>query len=73
MNKWDQFSVHGNPDLLRQVFMNLIDNAVKYSESGTRIEINSRLQEKHDTLIVEVVSQGAPISSADREKIFDLG
>jgi len=73
VNRWDQFKVEGNPDLLRQVFMNLVDNAVKYSDKGSKVEIEMREQKKSGGLIVAVRSKGSHIPIAERKRIFELG
>lgn len=68
-----QYCVQGHRDLLRQVFMNLFDNAVKYSDAGSRIEIRSRVQKKTNDLIVEVRNMGVGFHNSDRDRIFELG
>jgi signal transduction histidine kinase len=68
-----QYRVQGNPDLLRQVFMNLFDNAVKYSIPHNKILIEPRVQKKTNSLIIEVSSVGTPIPFEERDRIFELG
>lgn len=68
-----QYRVEGNPDLLRQVFMNLFDNAVKYGKNDTHVIIEPWIQKETSTLLVKVTSKSAPIPAAERERIFDLG
>ena len=45
-DKETQYRVEGNPDLLRQVFMNLFDNAVKYGQDNTVVHVTPWIQ-KH--------------------------
>lgn len=73
LNPNDQYRVIGNPDLLRQVFMNMIDNAIKYGNSGSKVYFSARPQKKTGKLIVEVNSVGVPISNSERLKLFQLG
>ena len=37
---FDEYYLYGNSDLLKEVWLNLIDNAIKYSYPNTTIEIN---------------------------------
>ena len=63
--------IFGDKNRLRQVFINIIDNAIKYSSSPNRqshIEINaSQLDEKH--ICITVSDNGCGISAADLPKI----
>ena len=68
-----QYAVTGSPDLLRQVFMNLFDNAVKYADEGTTVRVVARDQKKSGQLIVEVTNQGRGFSFDEREKLFEIG
>ncbi len=54
---------------LKQVLLNLIDNAVKYSPDGTPITLNLKQQEKQ--VIIEVCDQGLGIPLADQGRIFE--
>ena len=57
-----------DPDAIKQALMNLIDNALKYSEGGKAVEIELRDGENIEILITD---QGIGISSEDQERIFD--
>lgn len=54
--------------ILRQVLINLVDNAVKYSPAGGRIEI--RAKAAGDEAQIEIQDSGPGISSEHAEKVF---
>jgi len=56
-------------DRLKQVFVNLLDNAVKYCPEGS--EVQARLQTDGESIIVEVADDGPGISPEDLPYIFD--
>jgi len=66
-----QNSVKGDPDLMRQVFMNIFDNFVKYGTNGAVVEIRHWVQKKTGDLIIEVEGASTPFDS--EEDIFALG
>jgi signal transduction histidine kinase len=55
--------------LLRQVLVNLIDNAIKYSADGGEAKV--RLSEESGRARIEVEDQGPGIAPAEHERIFD--
>ena len=55
--------------LMEQVFVNILDNAVKYSPAGTQIRISAR---RRDALVaIEVADEGIGVPPADLERIFE--
>jgi PAS domain S-box-containing protein len=54
---------------LRQVLVNLVDNAIKYSPGGGRVEIRLRRQTSH--CLIEVVDDGLGIPVDERNRIFE--
>ena len=58
----------GNGDIMKQVWINLINNAVKYSPEGGKITLSLKKEGKEAVFSVE--DQGPGISEEDREKIF---
>jgi heavy metal sensor kinase len=62
-------AVSGDPVLLRQAFVNLLHNAVKYSPVGGVVRIQG--QAAHGKVSVTVSDQGEGIKEEDREKIFE--
>ncbi len=61
--------VHGDGERTRQVLLNLLDNAIKYSPSGGRIEVG--LAAVGDRLRFSVHDQGLGIPVGEQERIFD--
>jgi signal transduction histidine kinase len=55
--------------VVRQALINLVDNAIKFSPSGGRIQI--RVEEASGEAIVDVIDSGAGIEPSAREHIFD--
>ena len=60
---------HGDSERTRQVLLNLLDNAIKYSPSGGRIEVG--LAAAGDRLRFTVQDQGLGIPVGEQERIFD--
>lgn len=69
----EPYVITGLGPLLRQVFMNLIENNVKYGDERTRVSIKVRPQRKTSALLVEVVGIGAGFLPSESEAIFQLG
>lgn len=70
--------IHVEPDLpliqadfvlIEQVLINLLDNALKYSQPGSEIAISARQTGKH--LTISVADRGQQIPEEDLAKIFD--
>ena len=55
--------------MLKQVWTNLIDNAIKFSYENSEIEIS--IYKIGSDLCVSISNFGKPIPKADREKIFN--
>ena len=60
----------GRPRQLNQVFLNLLDNAVRASPPGGRIFITVRETER-DTVTVSIQDEGQGVPADLRERIFD--
>jgi two-component system phosphate regulon sensor histidine kinase PhoR len=61
--------VHGDGERTRQVLLNLLDNAIKYSPSGGRIDVG--LAAVGDRLRFSVQDEGLGIPVGEQERIFD--
>lgn len=59
--------VYGDKNRIRQVFINIIDNAIKYSNAGGKVSI--RAFEKDGKIYVEVQDTGCGIKESDLPKI----
>ena len=66
----DTARVHADRAILRQVLVNLLDNAIKYSPPGGRIVVRVRIADTNTTAI-EVEDTGPGISAEHRERVFD--
>ena len=54
---------------LRQVLVNLVDNAVKYSPEGGHVEL--RVRSSNGSCLIEVADEGLGIPADERERIFE--
>lgn len=66
--EFDEYEIKANEELMRQVFINLIDNAVKFSADGGYIQVDICRGEKMTR--VSVSNAGDAIPDEIREKIF---
>ncbi|MDZ4676142.1 MAG: ATP-binding protein [Oligoflexia bacterium] len=62
------FSLKVDVDLIRQVFSNLIENAIKYSPENSIIKISSK--EENGQILVRVTDEGPGIDQDDVDNIF---
>ncbi|CAN5118096.1 HAMP domain-containing sensor histidine kinase [soil metagenome] len=60
--------VSGNPDLLRQLFFNLLDNAIIYTQNKGKITITLSENDKH--IFIALQDTGIGISGQDQSKIM---
>lgn len=59
--------------LISQVFSNIIENAVKYSNNETRIEIDGYYATGSDTVTVRIKNRGIGIRTDNLRAVFDRG
>ncbi|MGN0345359.1 MAG: sensor histidine kinase [Lachnospiraceae bacterium] len=64
----DDVWVNGSPTHLKQVIDILLDNALKYSDSGSEVLVRLETQRHH--CLLSVTSYGETISHADLKQIF---
>jgi signal transduction histidine kinase len=60
--------VYGSESLLRQLFGNLIDNAIKFTDHGS---IAVRLHSDDGEVIGEVLDSGSGIDDESLDRVFD--
>ena len=79
-NKWSQkdielqldfgeYTVRANEELLKQVWINLLDNAVKFTPDGHTIQV--RIADSGTGLAVEILNTGSQIPRESLGKIFN--
>jgi signal transduction histidine kinase len=62
------FSVMVDADLIKQVFSNLVENAIKYSHEESIVSVKSR--EVGNVVLIEVIDNGMGIPATDLPNIF---
>ena len=66
---FDEFNIEANEEMLKQVWINLIDNAVKFvPRCGT---VKLEIFEKSNTLCVKISNTGSEIPQEKLDKIFN--
>ena len=62
-------SIAADPDMLRQVLSNLVENAVKYSPSGGQVHVS--LERQAGRVLFAVRDEGLGIPLKEQERIFE--
>jgi two-component system phosphate regulon sensor histidine kinase PhoR len=65
----DQLSGRADPDRLEQVFVNLVENAIKYGRPNGHVTVKGRAVNAHVELCVSDDGPGIPIEA--RERVFE--
>lgn len=67
--EFEEHTVMGNEELLKHVWINLLDNAIKFSPEGGTVAVG--IKEQSDTLTVTVCNTGSEIPKEQLGKIFN--
>ncbi|MGZ7078369.1 MAG: ATP-binding protein [Thermoanaerobaculia bacterium] len=59
----------GDEELVQRMFLNLLDNAVKFTSSGGRVEVTAEQHDHSFTILVK--DSGPPVTAEDRARIFE--
>jgi len=64
-----QLRIRGDPEELRTLARNLVDNAVRYTPPNGSVQVRTCSTVKN--AVLEVIDNGPGIAPADRERVFD--
>lgn len=67
--EFQEHIIRGTPDLLKQVWVNLLDNAVKFSPEGAEVSIS--ISESPGGVTVSITNHGPAIPPEDQKRMFD--
>lgn len=65
----EQYSLKGDKQSLKQLFVILLDNAIKYSSSKTTVTITTKKSDH--SVSIDIADQGIGIEKKDISRIFD--
>jgi signal transduction histidine kinase len=63
--------MYGNPVMLKELFNNLIDNAIKYTPANGTVTVDVRHANQPGLLIVEVKDTGPGIPPEERQRVLE--
>ena len=66
---FDEHFINANEDMLKQVWINIIDNAIKFSDENSDLIIDIKSTKKQ--IKVSITNHGPTISEDDKKKIYD--
>jgi len=66
---WPEIPFRGDEDLLRQLVLNVLQNAVQHTPRGGLVSIS--ISQDREAILIRVTDNGPGISPADQGRIFD--
>lgn len=63
--------VLGDAERVRQIILNLLDNAYHYTPENGSVQLNLRAAKKRGEVQVDIVDNGLGISAAEQERVFE--
>jgi signal transduction histidine kinase len=69
--KAERHAVFGDDVRIKQIFWNILSNAVKFSPTGGQIRVETTLSADSDRLIVRVTDQGIGMTGEEMARIFE--
>ena len=66
--EFDEYELCGSEDMLKHVWLNLLDNAVKFSKAEGELSVS--IEDCKETLLVSITNEGKTISETEKERIF---
>jgi len=66
---FDTVEYYGNSELLKEVWINLLENAIKFSENGSNIYITLKSDSENATVTIE--DEGIGMTVETKERLFD--
>ncbi len=64
----DEYMVEANAELLREVWVNLLDNAIKFSDLGAPLSVH--IHDEDEMLVVSISNQGKELPEDNSERIY---
>lgn len=68
--KIEHINVYADEDMLKTILLNLVSNAIKFTNSGGKISINA--EQNSENVTISVSDNGVGISSDNLSKLFDI-
>jgi len=69
LNQWEKIQIHLDQDKIHQALTNIIHNAVKYTESGGKVEVS--LFKKGQYAVIKISDNGIGIAEENLSYIFE--
>ncbi len=71
LNKVEKAAFWFDYDKIEKVLYNLISNVCKYSKKGSRVLINTTVDEVRDEFVFSILNEGKGVPPAKKQQIFD--
>jgi signal transduction histidine kinase len=68
----EALTIHADADAFAQIFINLVDNAIKFSSGADRKEIEISARRRRSNVVIGVRDYGPGVRSPEMKKLFEL-